>query len=300
MNEGAFMTKCEINRVEVFALVKQKGMSQVKAAQKLNLSIRHTQRLYKIYQSKGAIGLASQKRGSPSNRQLDKFLKARIIELIGMDLYQDFGPTYMTEILERNHQILVSRETIRKLMTSQGLWKSKKEKSPVVHQQRERRARCGELTQIDGSPHAWFEERGEKCTLIVFIDDATGRTYGKFFPTETTSAYLETTYEYIKKYGKPEAMYSDRHNDNNFRPIDSLKLLNGLSLDILLHFQEKDEILSNRDDLIYIEMLKDNLPEGKVTVIVGNDGGHMVPHFSLWQSYSQKIATLNQETTSKK
>src|SRR5437868_150299 len=97
-------------------------------------------------------------------------------------------------------------------MISKDLWKSKSKKSPVMHQQRPRRARSGELVQIDGSPHAWFEERGEKCTLIVFIDDATGQTYGKFFPTETTEAYLEVTYDYIKKYGRPKAMYSDRHS----------------------------------------------------------------------------------------
>lgn len=79
------------------------------------------------------------------------------------------------------------------------------------------------------------------------------------------------------------------YRDNNLRPIDSLRHLKGLTLDILLHFQETDEILSNRDDEVYITLLKESLPEGKVTVIIGNDGGHMEPHISLWESYSKKI-----------
>lgn len=212
MNEGAYMTKHEVNRLEVLIQIEQRKLSQVKAAELLGLSLRQTQRLYKVYKIQGLKGLISKKRGKPSNRQLDKTLKIQILELMGINLYRDFGPTYMTEILQREHKIVISRETIRHLMINNGPWKPKKQKSPVVHQQRKRRARCGELLQIDGSPHAWFEERGDKCTLLVFIDDATGRTYGKFFPSETTAAYMETTREYIKKYGRPQAMYSDRHN----------------------------------------------------------------------------------------
>lgn len=212
MNEGAYMTKHEVNRLELLIQIEQRKLSQVKAAELLGLSVRQTQRLYRAYKIRGIKGLISQRRGKPSNRQLDKTLKIRIGELMTINLYRDFGPTYMTEILQREHKIIVSRETVRHLMIKSGLWKPKKQKSPVVHQQRQRRARCGELLQIDGSPHAWFEERGDKCTLLVFIDDATGRTYGKFFPSETTAAYMETTREYIKKYGRPQAMYSDRHN----------------------------------------------------------------------------------------
>jgi hypothetical protein len=212
MTEGVIMTKRELDRVQVFSLVKERKLSQVAAARRINLSLRQTQRLYKIYQHQGPIALAHKHRGKPSNHRLDKFQKALVIELLEIELYSGFGPTYMTEILERNHQLIISRETVRKLMIQLNLWKSKAKKRPVVHQQRQRRARSGELVQTDGSPHAWFEERGDKCTLIVFIDDATGRTYGKFFPVETTRAYLEVTYEYVKKYGKPQAMYSDRHN----------------------------------------------------------------------------------------
>lgn len=105
---------------------------------------------------------------------------------------------------------------------------------------------------------------------------------------------LKSIEEIIDFRGSTEEFESlaKNYRDNNLRPIDSLKRLKGLSLDVLLHFQENDEILSNRDDCIYIEQLKENLPKGKMTVIIGNDGGHMVPHFSLWRSYSEKIASL--------
>ena len=85
-------------------------------------------------------------------------------------------------------------------------------KRPVVHQQRKRRARRGELVQIDGSPHAWFEDRGDPCVLITFVDDATGQTYGRFFKSETTIAYMITARVYLLKYGRPLAFYSDRHS----------------------------------------------------------------------------------------
>jgi hypothetical protein len=117
----------------------------------------------------------------------------------------------MKEKLEERHQIKLSRETTRQLMIKEGLWEPCSKKRPVIHQQRQRRARFGELVQVDGSPHAWLEARGEKCVLIVFIDDATGLTFGKFFESETTAAYMITSHDYIAKYGKPLSLYSDRH-----------------------------------------------------------------------------------------
>jgi len=107
------------------------------------------------------------------------------------DAYAGFRPTYMCEKLSELHGINLSKETVRKLMIQAGVWSAKSEKRPAVHQLRSRRARKGELVQIDGSPHGWFEDRGEPCSLLVYIDDATGRTYGKFAPTESSMTYMD-------------------------------------------------------------------------------------------------------------
>lgn len=108
--------------------------------------------------------------------------------------------------------IKVSTETVRQMQIAQGLWKPKNRRARRVFQLRERRARYGELVQIDGSPHAWFEGRGPRCTLIVFIDDATSRLMAlRFVPSETAHAYLETLRGYVLTHGRPLAFYSDRH-----------------------------------------------------------------------------------------
>jgi hypothetical protein len=107
----------------------------------------------------------------------------------------------------------LSVETVRKLMIREGLWKPKKAKQLVVHQMRVRRACYGELVQLDGSPHRWFEERGEVCNLLVFIDDATGKLMELYFtPGETTFGYFAATQRYLSRYGKPVAFYSDKNS----------------------------------------------------------------------------------------
>lgn len=211
MNEGVYMTQKEINRTEVFLKIKNKQHTQVQAANELNLSIRHVQRLYKLFKKSGVKALVSKKRKMPSNHQLKPSIKQKAIDLITCSNHSGFGPTFMWETLKKLHQVIISKETTRQLMIAHQTWKPKNKKSPVIHQQRKRRARAGELLQIDGSPHKWFEERGERCTLIVFIDDATGQIYCKFAEVESTEAYMKTTWEYLNKYGKPLAFYSDKH-----------------------------------------------------------------------------------------
>lgn len=211
MTEGGYMTAKSLRRAEIFLKIKNKHITQVQAAKELNLSLRHTQRLYGRYKKEGVKALTSKQHGKRSNRQLPEITVKRVSELITCELYEGFRPLFMCEILERRHDIKISKETTRQLMIKNGVWQAKNKKRPVIHQQRPRRVRMGELVQIDGSPHDWFESRRERCTLIVFIDDATGQTYAKFFETETTNAYMETAWEYFCKYGKPRTFYSDRH-----------------------------------------------------------------------------------------
>ena len=117
----------------------------------------------------------------------------------------------MEKLLERDG-IAVSAETVRQMQIALGLWRPKKRRHKRVFQLRERRHRFGVLIQIDGSPHAWLEDRGPRCTLIVFIDDATSRlTALHFAPSETTRAYLEALRSHVLTHGRPLAFYSDRH-----------------------------------------------------------------------------------------
>lgn len=211
MTEGGYMTTKSLRRTEIFLKIKNKQITQTQAAHELNLTLRHTQRLYSRFKTEGAKALISKKHGKRSNHKLPEIIVKRVSELITCELYEGFRPLFMCETLEKRHSIKISKETTRQLMIANGIWRAKSKKSPVIHQQRPRRVRRGELVQIDGSPHNWFESRGEGCTLIVFIDDATGQIYAKFFETETTNAYMETAWEYFDKYGKPNTFYSDKH-----------------------------------------------------------------------------------------
>ena len=178
----------------------------------LGISERHVKRLLRAYRQSGAEGLISKRRGKPSNNRLNAEVKKQSIDLI-YSQYHDFGPTLAHEKLTEKHDLKLSVETVRKLMITEGLWKPKKAKKLVVHQMRERRACLGELVQLDGSPHKWFEERGEACNLLAFIDDATGRLMELYFtPGETTFSYFAATQRYLPRYGKPVAFYSDKNS----------------------------------------------------------------------------------------
>jgi hypothetical protein len=128
-----------------------------------------------------------------------------------MQYYQDFGPTLATEKLREKHGICVSVETVRKLMVEAQIWMTRDGKLKRSYQPRYRRAALGELVQIDGSDHDWFEGRSPKCTLLVFVDDATSKLMGlRFVPHESAFTYFQLTKEYLLRYGKPIAFYSDK------------------------------------------------------------------------------------------
>jgi hypothetical protein len=145
-----------------------------------------------------------------SNRAFKSDVKEETLELIRTH-YPDFGPTLVKEKLSLRHNITLSVETLRKWMISSGLW-SQRHRSQRIHPIRERREYFGELIQVDGSYHNWFEDRAEKCNLTVFIDDATGIiTSLRFQPRECLDGYFTGLEEHITKYGRPRAIYSDRH-----------------------------------------------------------------------------------------
>ena len=132
--------------------------------------------------------------------------------------YADFGATLASEKLREIEGVSVSKETVRQIQIRLGLWRPRRRRAKKIFQVRERRPRFGELIQIDGSPHDWFEGRGPRCTLIVFIDDATGRlTRLQFAPAETTKAYLQALEAHVLAHGLPLAFYSDRHGQRRLR-----------------------------------------------------------------------------------
>ena len=204
------MTTKEIDRCGVMKRVKEREISQTCAASEiLCLSDRQVRRLYKRYKDFGPEGVV--RKNSKGNRGFDQNFKLKTIEIIRNN-YTDFTPTFASEKLEELHGIKVNRETLRQWMMSEKLWKGKKRKKARIHQSRERRPRVGELIQIDGSHHDWFEGRAPKCCLIVFIDDATSCIMAmNFVPTETCEGYFSTLKTYLKMHGVPVAFYSDKH-----------------------------------------------------------------------------------------
>jgi len=205
------MSKKELTRLEVMQRLKGKRLKQREASQMLGISVRQVKRLYAAYRRAGAKGLVSQKRGKASNHRLSAAVVEEAVELL-YERYKDFGPTLAHEKLVEKHGLKISDESVRQLMIAEGLWKPKRAKRVETHQMRERRACFGELVQIDGSDHKWFEGRGPRCTLLVFIDDATGQLGELWFVGhESFFGYAEAAQHYFARYGLPVAFYSDKH-----------------------------------------------------------------------------------------
>jgi transposase len=187
-------------------------LNQAGAAARLGISVRQVKRLKRRLREEGASGLLSKKRGVPSNRRTAPELMEKVVAII-QERYTDFGPTLACEKLDELHGIKLSVETVRQAMLGAGLWRARRGAGAKTHAMRDRRARRGELIQIDGSPHDWFEGRAPRCCLLVFIDDATSELMAlRFVDTETTLGYMGLLEEYVGSHGLPAALYSDRHS----------------------------------------------------------------------------------------
>lgn len=209
--EGLWMSIEERERSHLVRQTRDKQLSQRQASERLEIGVRQFKRLVRCWKHGGDAGLVSRQRGKPSNNRLALGERDRIAALL-RDKYPDFGPTLAVEKLLEREGIVVSAETVRRMQIGMGLWRPKQRRQKRVFRLRERRPRFGELIQIDGSPHAWLEDRAPRCTLIVFIDDATSRlTALHFAPSETTRAYLAALRSHVLAHGRPLAFYSDRH-----------------------------------------------------------------------------------------
>ena len=212
MKEGLItMSNKELTRLEVVQGLYDKRLTQPEVALILNLSIRQVKRLYKRYKEYGPKGLISKKRGMSSNHRLPDEIKNQSLDLI-LNNYRDFGPTFAHEKLKEMHGLPLSVSSVRNIMILNNIWHPKRVKKRTIHQLRERRPAYGELIQIDGSPHDWFEGRSPECTLLVYIDDATSTIMELIFvKSETTWNYMEVTKSCLLKHGKPLGYYSDKH-----------------------------------------------------------------------------------------
>lgn len=204
------MTETELRRLEALERFRAGGLTQAEVAVQLRISVRQVKRLWRRYRQAGPLGLRSGHRGRPSNRRLDPQVVANAVELVAQH-YPDFGPTFAAEKLVERHQVHIGRETLRKALIEAGLHSVRTRRRPRPHPPRERRPCFGELVQGDGSPHAWFEKRAPRCTLLVFVDDATGKILAaRFEPTETTLGYFTLCRQHIERFGKPIAYYVDK------------------------------------------------------------------------------------------
>lgn len=205
------MSQKELNRLEAIQKIKDRRLSVVQAAKMLRLSRSQVHRLIQAYDRDGAAGLVSRKRGVPSNRRYSDDFRNTVISLV-REHYHDFGPTLAREKLVEIHDLPVGKETLRQWMSEAGIWTTRCKRRQRVYQPRSRRDCFGELIQIDGSHHHWFEDRGPKCALLVYIDDATSKIlHLRFAASENTFDYLKATKAYLTKWGKPVAFYSDKH-----------------------------------------------------------------------------------------
>jgi hypothetical protein len=204
------MSAKELDRLEVLGRVVERRLTQWRAAEQLGLSERQVRRLCRALLREGAAGLVSRKRGHPSNRKLPAAAREHALGLVRAR-YADFGPTFAREKLWEHHGVAVSTETLRQWMIDAGLWVPRSQRPRRAHQPRPRRSSLGELIQIDGCEHAWFEDRGPKCTLLVYVDDATSRLMElRFAASESAFDYFASTRAYLGRYGKPVTFYSDK------------------------------------------------------------------------------------------
>ena len=200
------MSAKERRRLEVLARVRDGELTLVKAKEWLRLSYRQAKRVWRRYLEEGDQGLVHRSRGRPSGRSKGASMREAVVARYGQR-YWDFGPTLASEHLaDDGYQI--DHETLRRWLISAGRWERHRKR--VRHRQRrERKAQAGELVQMDGSEHDWFEGRGPRAVLMVMIDDATNRTYARFFEGETTVAAMDTFEHYARRYGLPRALYVD-------------------------------------------------------------------------------------------
>jgi hypothetical protein len=203
------MSAKERVRLEALSRVKRGELAMVVAAGLMGLSLRQSRRVWKRFKELGDDGLVHRLRGRSSHRRMSQELRNRIVKR-HQERYRDFGPTHACEKLA-GEGLVLSPDTLTVLLKERGLWERRRRRDRH-RRRRERRACFGSMIQMDGSHHDWFEGRGPKCVLMVLIDDATSRTYARFYAAETTQAAFDAFGRWVKRCGLPRSVYVDRHS----------------------------------------------------------------------------------------
>lgn len=202
------MSRKERDRLTIMIGIKQQELTLVAAAEVMAISYRQTQRVWRRYQSEGDAGLVHRLRGRPSLRRKAPELRQRVLARY-TERYGDFGPTLAAEYLAQDDGLQVDHETLRRWLLAAGQ-RTVRRRRQRHRQWRERKACLGQMVQLDGSHHDWFEGRRAKAVLMVMVDDATGRLWAQFFEEETTRASYDVFEGWVRRHGLPRSLYVDR------------------------------------------------------------------------------------------
>jgi len=203
------MTQGELKRLHVIRKALDKLITQAEAAGIIGICLRQAQRIARAVKAQGDKGVIHKSRGQASNRALPNKIKDKALKLY-KEKYHDFGPTLGSEKLFEIDKIKINDETLRLWLLQAGI-SYKKRKARPHRQWRERKHSFGEMIQMDGSHHDWFEGRGPECVLMGYIDDATGKPFGRFYSYEGTLPAMGGLKRYIEKFGIPVSIYLDKH-----------------------------------------------------------------------------------------
>lgn len=184
-------------------------LTQRRASELVGLSERQIRRIVRRVRREGERGVIHRGRGKPSNRRYGESLKRQVVRLY-RGRYRGFGPTLANEKLRERDGIEISTQTLRQWLLAAGEWERVRRRRRHC-QWRQRKSRWGEMIQMDGSHHEWFEDRGPACVLMGYIDDATNRVYARFYEYEGTLPAMDSFKRYARRYGLPHSVYLDRH-----------------------------------------------------------------------------------------
>ena len=205
------MSQKEIKRLQIIQKVLGKEINQQEAAEVLRISDRQVRRVVKRVREEGEKGITHRMRGREGNRRIDQKIRSRIVGIY-RKVYEGFGPRLASEKLLERENVRINEETLRLWLIEEGLWRKRRGKKEKKRSWRARKNHYGSMVQMDGSHHDWLEGRGPKLVLMGYIDDATGRVYGKFYDYEGTRPAMDSLKGYVKRYGLPRSIYLDKHS----------------------------------------------------------------------------------------